>query len=343
MSDALRLKSKTHSNHMDCIAYIKYEGDDIADGIFGARDAADALLGVDKVLHYYVEKEIPELKTVSYDFPVKIQKGSWEILIPSNIDQLITVGGTTTLLYFYLKQAAEVAAKDGLLETGFVKDIKQVISWALRILQLVISYVKHMKGHNKHPPIKFENDSEIVTVFNKNGAPFSFPSKYLQLILQFPSSLLSDMVMPIRGKRMMKIGVYKNKDEFTEETIGRGEKSLFCEEQEEIDELPELVDGEKVSLKGRIVRANEKEQSFGFQYNGHVITCKPKNGLTLASFKDGIISSRRGCLYQSEVEVRGLVERVTVDGRYKTRPRIFVSNVLPTNVDVMAIEQPEFI
>ena len=57
---------------MDCLAYIKYEGEDIANGVFGARDAANALSGIDKALRYYVEKEIPELRAVVYDFPVKI-------------------------------------------------------------------------------------------------------------------------------------------------------------------------------------------------------------------------------------------------------------------------------
>ena len=330
---------------MNCLAYIKYEGKDIANGVFGARDAAIALSGIDKALRYYVETEIPELREVEYDFPVKIQEGSWEVLIPSNVDQLITVlkvGGAASLLYTYLKATAESAAKDSFFKTGVVKDVRQIISWAVSGIQWLIAYVKHMREFDKNPKISLNHDMDVVTVFNKNGIPFSFPAKFLNLILRCPPSLLSEMVKPVREKRTMKVGVYKEDGELVEEMVNNEEKDLFCEELQELDELPELADGAHVTLQGRIVRANEKEQSLGFQYNGHVITCKPAKGTTIASFKAGIISSRRGRHYQTDVEVIGVVERVTVDGRYKTKPRIFVSTILPINDDSHEVEQSEF-
>ena len=329
---------------MDCLAYIKYEGEDIANGVFGARDSANALLGIDRALRYYVEKEIPELKDAIYDFPVKIHEGSWEVLIPSNVDQLITVlkvGGATYFLYAYLKATAEVAAKDSFFKTGAVKDIRQVISWAVSGIQMLIAYVKHMGGFEKEPKVSFKHDMDVVTVFNKDGIPFSFPVKFLNLILKCPSSLLSEMVKPIREKRTMKVGVYKEDGKLVEEIVDNEEKDLFCEESQELDELPELADGDHVTLQGRVVRANEKEQSLGFQYNGHVITCKPAKGTTIASFKAGIISARKGKLYQTDVEVIGVVERVTVDGHYKTKPRIFVSNILPIEDGSHEVEQSE--
>ena len=329
---------------MNCLAYIKYEGEDIANGVFGARDAANALSGIDKALRYYVEKEIPELRAVVYDFPVKIQEGSWEVLIPSNIDQLITVlkvGGAASFLYPYLKAMAEVAAKDGFFKTGAVKDVRQIISWAVLGIQLLIKYVKHMGAFDKNPKVSFSHGMDVVTVFNKDGIPFSFPVKFLNFILKCPPSLLSEMVQPIREKRTMKVGLYNADGELEETMVNNEERDLFCEEPQELDELPELVDGEHVALQGRVVRANEKEQSLGFQYNGHVITCKPVKGMTIASFKNGIISSRRGKLYQTDVKVVGVVERVTVDGRYKTRPRIFMSAILPVDDVSHEAEQSE--
>ena len=91
--------------------------------------------------------------------------------------------------------------------------------------------------------------------------------------------------------------------------------------------LPELKHGELVVLHGVIVRANEKEQSFGLQYKDHVITCKPEGDRPIGSFKDEIISSRSGKLYQTHVKVTGIVDRLTEDGRHKIKPRLFVSEV----------------
>ena len=335
----------THGKLRGCLAYIKYEGKDIRGGYFGTQDAINALLGFDKILRYYVDKEIPEFKGVSYDFPVKIQKGSWEILLPSNVDQLMTVikaGGSAVLAFWYLKSLAETAAKDGLFQSGPIKDIREVLRCAIRAFQLIIAFVKHMKGHESAQSIRIENDMESVTVYNKDGVPLTFPSKYLDIILKCPRSLLSNIVMPIRGERSLKVGVCSTDGKVTEEIIDNNDKGLFSEDLEGLDELPELIDGEPVVLNGRIVRANEKEQSFGFQYNGHVITCKPAKGLTIATFKQGIISARSSKLYQTEVKVEGLVERVTVDGRYKTRPRLFVHTVLPIDNECQEIEQAEF-
>lgn len=343
--DSSFIGADSKASPVKCLAYVKYEGEDINHGVFDARDAANALLGIDKAVRYYVEREIPELRGVKYDFPVKIQEGSWEVLIPSNVDQLIKVFGISGIgvfAYTYLKATAEKAAKDGMLTTGVVKDIRNAFSSAVLMIQRVLAYVKHMGGFNKNPKVKFDEGSEIVTVYNKEGVPLSFQSRYLEIILKCPSSLLAEMVLPIRIKRSLRIGLYNANGELREESVNESEKELFCDEPQELDELPELKDGESVTLKGRIVRANEKEQSLGFQYNGHVITCKPAKGMTLASFKSGIISSRSGKLYQSDVEVSGDVERVAVDGRYKTKPRIFVNSVVPIDDISPVREQTEF-
>jgi hypothetical protein len=43
------------------------------------RKSAEALLGFDEMLRYFISKEEPQLSNVPYEIPVNIKKGSWEI------------------------------------------------------------------------------------------------------------------------------------------------------------------------------------------------------------------------------------------------------------------------
>lgn len=318
---------------MKYFAYVKYVGEDIHDGVFGAKASAAALLGLDAALRYYAEQEIPELKDVEYDFPIKIQEGSWEALVPENVEELmqvVKVGGLGALVAVsvkqYLKKTAEIAAKDGLLETGLAKDIEKAIRKSVEILQWVVSYVKHMRSFDREPKATFDADNDSVTVYNKEGKALTFPQKYLGFILHCPKSILNGLARNITEKRTLKLGLRHGSDWSVAE-IGNEDRGLFYEELEEEDVLPELKHGELVVLHGVIVRANEKEQSFGLQYKDHIITCKPEEGRTIGSFKDEIISSRSGKLYQTHVKVTGVVDRLTEDGRHKIKPRLFVSEV----------------
>lgn len=329
---------------MEYLGRFKYEGAGITDGVFGVRNSLAALEGVDFALRYFIEKELPELNGVSYDIPVKIQEGSWELQIPEQIGQLMTVVqdsglGTIvkTAVTYYLLKVANDAAKDGLLSTGPVKDAKAIFRKAITILQWIVAYVKHMQGFNRSLKTHLDNDNKIVIVSNAEGKQLAIPLELFGFVIRCPKNIVEGLVRPVSDTRTLKIGVNQN-GKWVEESVGNKERNLFCSEEEQIDELPELEHGKFVVLQGVVVRANEKEQSLGLQYKDHTITCKPEEGRTLASFKSGIISGSRGKLYQAHVSVSGRVERVTVDGRYKTRPRIFISDIQAVNDGMAQME-----
>jgi hypothetical protein len=109
--------------------------------------------------------------------------------------------------------------------------------------------------------------------------------------------------------------------------ITEGEKDIFYTEKEK-DEviLPELKDGQFVALEGQITRGNEKENTIGFLYNGHVLTCKPKDG-KITKFKNNIISNSAKHLFP-EVIISGVVERRAISGDFKEkRPRIIFDSI----------------
>lgn len=325
---------------MEYFAYIKYEGENIQGGLFGVRDAADALLGFDVALRYVLEKELPELRRIKYDIPVKIREGSWEGLLPDQIEQYIQVvqaigikGVLNVSLAVYLTRLASQAATEGLFSTGVAKDVKRAFELAVRVVQGAIAYVKHLKGYERDPgTVKLSKDGSQVIVYNKEGVPLSIDAELYERIRKCPKRLLCGLAKPVIAGRKLHIGLRHGKV-WTDQIIEEKDRILFCDEEEMVDELPELVDGESVSVDGVVVRANEKEQSFGLQYKNHVITCKPVKGKTIVMFKEGIISHSSGKLYHTNVTVHGTVERVTEEGNYKTKPRIFVSEVIPIDVD----------
>ena len=67
------------------LGFFKYDGQSVAEGYLDARKSAEALLGVDEAVRYFVAKQIPGLRNADYELPVRIQKGSWEALIPHDL------------------------------------------------------------------------------------------------------------------------------------------------------------------------------------------------------------------------------------------------------------------
>ena len=90
------------------IGYLKYSGKSVADGFLDTRKSAEALLGFDEMLRYFLLKEDPSLKDVDFEIPVKIRKGSWEMVIPEIIDKLLSPTGVlATYAAITAKRAAE--------------------------------------------------------------------------------------------------------------------------------------------------------------------------------------------------------------------------------------------
>lgn len=326
-------------------AFIKFEGEDIVDGVLGARDSINALEGFDTLMRGLLEREIPELKSIQYDIPVKIQEGSWELSIPENIFEIagfVKKCGIPDLIgvsfFVYIMRMASIAADKGLLETGLARDLKKVIPFAFEKIVWLVRYVKHLGCFEKTPDVSFAEDSRWVVIRNKEGRTLKFPYECLDFVMHCPKNAFYELVKPVNTKRRLRIA-YKKDRQWHDEVIHDDERQLFVEEPSEEDELPELVDGIVTVVDGLIVRANEKDQSIGLQYHDHVITCKPGKGFTLASFKAAIISGHSGRLYQTHVRITGLVERVTVDGRYKTKPRIFINKMEPIDEGVNGMIQ----
>ena len=321
---------------MEYIGYIKYQGPHIQNGLFGAREAATALRGFDEMFRYFLIKEEPAFAKIKFDLPVKVEEGSWELLIPDAIEHLMYVAAGSGIVFCTLKKyfetMADIAAKDGIFQTGAAKDVKLIFQKAFQMAQWVIKLVSHVKGfHKKFVHVKIDTD-EVVKITNDDGGELLVPLSVFILLDKCPQNLFSDLVSIVSRDQELEIGVKVN-DKIEAVRISFAERGYFYVEDEEDETiLPDLIDGETVTLTGMVTRANESAQSIGFLYQEHVITCKPENGKKLADFKNVLISQNRKHLYVPLMNLTGVVERRTPQGEDKDRIRIFFSKLEPNDI-----------
>lgn len=313
-----------------CIGYLKYYGDLVKDGCLDARKSADALVGFDEVLRYFIAKEAPELRSVDFEFPVRIQKGSWEIVVPDNIETILKVAGTTTLLTVYLGGIAKKAASDGFLETGPVKDVKKIVRGAMTAFRWIVEIAKHCGklGHNDHQNVSIK-EGEVAEIKREGKESLRVPYEYFKLYTEAPPTLLSKAASVIEEGREMEIAVCENETVVSTQITVK-EKSIFYKEKETPEEivLPELIHDEFVELEGVVTRCNEPMNNIGFEYRGHTLTCKPMSG-SIVDYKKKLISKNDDHIY-TPVKLSGRVARKDIYGEFKEkRPRIIFSNVMP--------------
>ncbi len=56
------------------IGYLKYEGKLVEEGLLDARKAAQALLGFDEAIRFFVGQQSPLLRDLDFELPVRLRK-----------------------------------------------------------------------------------------------------------------------------------------------------------------------------------------------------------------------------------------------------------------------------
>ena len=235
---------------------------------------------------------------------------------PDNIEHLMYVAAVSGLgictLKKYFESIAEVAGKDGFFKSGPAKDVKAIFRETFKTIQWVIKLVSHVKGFRK----KFENVKitkvGCALIKNDDDEELEVPIAILSTIEKCPRDLFSKVASIVSSNQELEIGLNVGGKietvKITEET-----RRIFYIEEEDRDEiLPELKDGDEVTLTGVVIRANESTQSLGFGYKDHIITCKPREGKHLADFKHALISQNSKHLYVPKMKLTGVVERKTL-------------------------------
>ena len=296
------------------LAYIKYEGKLVEDGYLDARKSAEILIGIDEIARFFLFQENKDSAKLAIDIPIRVKKGSWIALLPSDltgwiitaIGAGITTYGTTSLNTIAKNDFKDITSKD--IANKMVKGIK----WTIEI-------IKHIKKKKvkQFPDARIELREGIQTVgiSNENGDLLYVPLEYLELYTKVPEKLLDKLTKQIEEERELEIDFSEENKGDKDDTgapakITYSQKSLFYEEQEEEDILfPELRHGMYVELEGHLTRGNEKTNTLGFEYKGHILTCIPY---------EGSIRREKQTLF-SNCTIKGYVDRLSKDGTFKEK------------------------
>lgn len=301
------------------LGYLKYYGEKVDDGFLDAKKAANALIGFDEILRYFISKESSSFQDFDFEIPVKIEKGSWLAYIPDTIQEWIVAGGGIAATT-YLTTAAKKLAENDFQKIGF----KTVFKNAFKSICWVIKLTSHLKTtkREKFENLKFRNNNTEVGVHNENGELLYVPVETLELYKKCPDTLFSNVAQIIEEEREMEIGLHDSKE--TKAIIRYGDKGVFYSDEDESEEivLPELIHGERVELEGHTIRGNEKTNTLGFLYADHVLTCKPEKG-SIVTHKVNLFDN---CL------IKGVVERLDKFGNFKEKkPRIIFTELTKLN------------
>ncbi|HWZ34515.1 MAG TPA: hypothetical protein VNW51_00065 [Mucilaginibacter sp.] len=287
------------------IAYFKYKGELVQDGYLDARKAADAIIGIDEVMRYFIMQSDKQLAQVDFEIPIKVQKGSWEALIPHNLgDWLATCLGSAAVAY-------ATTAVHKIAENDFENvKTKDIVKGAIKAIKWVLLVSKHMGSIaiDKFREVKFDSidntEEQLIGLENEQGEVLYVPYKYIEAYRNCPEKLFDKLMRNLTTERDFEVGLNPiepiDKDDTPAAvTVSHREKYIFINEARESDlVLPELIHGTYVELEGHVTRGNENANTIGFEYLGHVITCSPISG-NVKDYKSLLFTN---CLIKGEVD-----------------------------------------
>lgn len=294
----------------DQLGYIKYSGELVKDGYLDARKSAHALMGVDEAIRFFLFQQAPELRTLDFEFPVKIKKGSWEIVIKA-------------IIVAYGIKAVQVMAENDFKDIG----LKDLLKKALNAIQWMIRIGKHMGDLTikRFADVRFIDDNALIGIRNSQGEYLYVPKEFLDFYAAASPTLLKKISEVIEEERSLSVGIYDG-EKIIEETLTRKHRQIFTHELDESDELlfPELEHGQSVILEGELTRGNEMSNTVGIGYQGHILTGLPEVG-SIVRFKPSLFLRCR---------VHGRVSREDDKGRLDARrPKIIFTKIEPLEND----------
>lgn len=292
------------------LGYVKYSGELVKHGYLDARKSAQALLGVDEAVRFFVFQQAPELRAVDFEFPVMVKKGSWEIVI----------GG---VLLAYGAKAAQKMAENDFKDVG----LQDVFRKALSAIQWMIRIGKHMGDLTikRFENVKFKDNNALVGVRNSQSEYLYVPKEFLDFYASASPVLLKKMSEVVEEERSLSIGIYDGQT-VIEETVTRRHRQIFTHEIEEQGDVlfPEFEHGQSIVLEGELTRGNEMTNTVGIGYQGHILTGLPEVG-SIVRFKPSLFLRCR---------VYGRVSREDEKGHLDARrPRIIFTRIEPLESD----------
>jgi hypothetical protein len=299
------------------IGFIRYRGKPLEQGYLDARKSAEALLGFDESLRYFIGTQNNELSKVDYEIPVLIRNGSWIAQIPQDIAVYIKPA-LAIIATAYLAGAAKKMAENDFENIS----IASLFKMAIQGIQWTLKIGKHLGYLSKQTFENIKWRGTEIGIPNDKGEYLYVPKMFLDFFEKMPANLLSKLASLVTEDIKLEVGVRQNnKDEV--ESLEVIHKSIFCPDSEKLV-FPELEHGKEVKLTGLVTRGNENTNTIGFRYRDHILTCYPQDG-SIVRFKSGLFI---------QCEIVGVVTRKNELGEIvELKPKIIVSNLIPPKPD----------
>lgn len=302
------------------IGYIKYDGALVKEGILDAKKSAEAFLGIDEVLRYYIKRADPQLAKLDFELPVGVRKGSWEVYIPHDVESFIRAA----LIIgpgLYAKKALEKMAEHDFDNIGFgtiIKNSMNTIRWMIKIGKHVADM--HQKQFEN---VEFEEGTDNVGIEGVSGDYIWVPRNALDEFSDSSPKVLYKLSSLIAQGRDLVVGVQQD-GHYLEERITTVHKHIFTLEDEDLDAplFPEFTHGLYVKLDGYVTRGTETTNSIGFRYQGHILNCHPIEG-SIVEHKPALFSN---------CTITGLISRQDEHGgQSANKPKILFQTLTPRN------------
>lgn len=276
------MSATTHTYQNDT-GFIRIDGDDIIDGEIDIQTALSTLNGTSSTLSYLLKKEDSEIANAkAINYPIKTREGCWEVLIPFGS---IALGAASMLvvrpLSAGLTEYAKEIGKGAAAKQLDAKDNKRSFEVAFEKLLSIIKIAQHVGviDSKRNLKVTFAGKDNKALLTNQDGQVLTTTVDEIKLFQECPEKLLLQLASVVTDYRTLSIG-YRRNDKTTEVVIDRDSKEVFCPEEEQQEPiLPELKDGDYVSLEGYVTRGNQVTNTLGFRYEGHVLTCEPADAL----------------------------------------------------------------
>jgi hypothetical protein len=293
----------------DDFAYFKYKGHLVSNGYLDARKAALALQGIDEVMRFFILQQEPALIGYDFDIPIKIRRGSWEAVIPAGFGEWLTATAAAGL------SAPQASPTLPVLTETDLKALttRNLVTAAVKSIKWVLTISQHMGSLSirKFKSVKFDAPEAchfiMIGLENGTGEVLQVPEYYLEQYRNCPATLFDKLAQNLHEGRELEIGfapgVPLDKDDtYAAITLYANDKPLFTEEEsDDVILFPDWKHGDPVKLEGHVTRGNEKANTIGFLYNGHVLTCSPFQG-NVTDHKGVLFTN---CLMKGEVDRSG--------------------------------------
>ncbi len=278
--------------HADDFNYFKLDGAKVEDGGISITSLREFIDGLEKTTKYFITSDNPSLAKNGFEIEIRISAGSIRI----DLVKVIVVGAAL----LYSRKALETMAENDIGD----KSSKQVLYLAMCKIKSTVLLAKHFGGMGVTKYPKYSAiDKDNIFVWNEADEKIKVTKSQLDTYQRAPKDVfkkLADIVDADTTLYFLEAGEVPQSNGTV--IIDRASKQIFGSDTEADDEitLPELQNGERVTLKGALCRANTNTRTLGFRYKGH----------TLTSYLFQMeISNIKDALFDKEVEIEAIVLR----------------------------------